>query len=83
MRLKNKGTHSHKRGPKRPKYQAPYPEHPDTVQPVATKDIPTATLLEHALLAQGFMGAQKAAFPRHLRPQNRVSTGANLVNALK
>ena len=45
--------------------------------------IPTATLLEHALLAQGFMGAQKAAFPRHLRPQNRVSTGANLVNALK
>ena len=30
--------------------------------------IPTATLLEHTLLAQGFMGVQKAAFPRHLRP---------------
>jgi hypothetical protein len=31
VRLKNKGTQRHKRGPKRPKYQAPYPEHPDTV----------------------------------------------------
>src|SRR5438067_6466159 len=39
VRLKNKGTQRHKRGPKRPKYEAPYPEHPDTVQPVATKDI--------------------------------------------
>src|SRR6266436_2222476 len=28
-----------KRGPKRPKYQAPSPEHPDTQQPIATKDI--------------------------------------------
>src|SRR5216684_9351139 len=39
VRLKNKGSQRHKRGPKRPKYQAPSPEHPDTVQPVATKDI--------------------------------------------
>ena len=45
--------------------------------------IPTATLLEHALLTQGFMGASKAAFPRRLRPQNRDSTWANLVNTLK
>jgi hypothetical protein len=39
VRLKNKGTQRHKRGPKRPKYQAPYPEHPDTLQPVATTEI--------------------------------------------
>jgi hypothetical protein len=39
VRLKNKGTQRHKRGRKRPKYQAPYPEHPDTVQPVASTDI--------------------------------------------
>jgi hypothetical protein len=39
VRLKNKGTQRHKRGPKRPKYHAPYPEHPDTVQPVAAKDM--------------------------------------------
>ena len=30
VRIKNKGSQRHKRGPKRPKYQAPYPEHPDT-----------------------------------------------------
>ena len=30
VRLKNKGSQRHKRGRKRPKYQAPYPEHPDT-----------------------------------------------------
>src|SRR5713226_9847252 len=32
---------------------------------------PTATLLEHTLLTQGFMGTSKATFPRRLRPQNR------------
>ena len=44
---------------------------------------PTATLLKHALLAQGFMGVQKASFPHCLRPQNRDFTCANLVEALK
>src|SRR5215831_14034115 len=39
VRLKNKGSQRHKRGPKRPKYHAPYPEHPDTAQSVATQDI--------------------------------------------
>jgi hypothetical protein len=39
VRLKNKGAQRHKRGPKRPKYQAPYPEHPDTEQLLATQDI--------------------------------------------
>jgi len=44
---------------------------------------PTATLLEHALLAQGFVEVQEAAFPRCLLPQNRDSTCANLVEVLK
>src|SRR5262249_13945125 len=44
---------------------------------------PTATLLEHASLTQGFMGTSKSAFPRRLRPQNRDSTWAILGNALK
>ena len=39
VRLKNKGAQRHKRGRKRPKYHAPYPEHPDTAQPIATTDI--------------------------------------------
>src|SRR5215469_9797178 len=48
-----------------------------------TSSIPTATLLEHALLAQGFLGVSKVAFPRRLQLQNRDSTGANLSNAIK
>jgi hypothetical protein len=44
-RLKNKGSPRHRRGPKRPKYQVPYPEHPDTAQPMATTEI-HATHLE-------------------------------------
>src|SRR5712671_170829 len=39
VRIKNKGSPRHKRGPKRPTYQAPYPEHPDTPQPMATTAI--------------------------------------------
>jgi hypothetical protein len=39
VRLKNKGSQRHKRGPKRPKYQAPYPEHPHTAQTLETKEI--------------------------------------------
>jgi hypothetical protein len=44
---------------------------------------PTATLLEHTLLAQGLMGVLKVAFPRRLQLRNRDSTGANLSNAIK
>src|SRR5262247_1809097 len=39
VRLKNKGSQRHKRGPKRPKYQATYPKHPDTAQSLASAKI--------------------------------------------
>lgn len=39
VRLKNKGAQAHKRGRKRPKYQAPKPEHPDTQQTVTNDQI--------------------------------------------
>jgi len=32
VRVKNKGSQAHKRGPKRPKYQTPHHEHPETPQ---------------------------------------------------
>ena len=47
VRLKNKGNQAHKTGPKRPKYQAPQPEHPDTRQDLADTDI-------HANHLEGF-----------------------------
>ena len=39
VRIKNKGSQSKKRGRKRPKYQSPFPEHPETVQDIENKDI--------------------------------------------
>ena len=61
-------------------------EHPgdnDGVDEVGETIIPTATLLEHALLTQGFMGGSKAGFLHSLQPQNRDSTRANLANTQK
>jgi len=39
VRIKNKGSQSHRRGRKRPKYQTPYPEHPETPQNVSNAEI--------------------------------------------
>lgn len=39
VRVKNKGSQAHKRGPKRPKYQAPHNEHPETEQNLPDKDV--------------------------------------------
>lgn len=39
VRLKNKGSQAHKRGRKRPKYEAPQAEHPETTQDMTTSQI--------------------------------------------
>jgi hypothetical protein len=39
VRVKNKGDQAHKRGRKRPKYQAPWPEHPKTPQNLEEHEI--------------------------------------------
>lgn len=39
IRLKNKGSQAHKKGPKRPKYESPCPEHPETVQNIRDQEI--------------------------------------------
>lgn len=39
VRVKNKGSQAHKRGRKRPKYQAPQPEHPATPPTLVETDI--------------------------------------------
>lgn len=39
VRIKNKGDQKHKRGPKRPKYQVPHREHPDTEQNLSNSEI--------------------------------------------
>lgn len=39
VRVKNKGSQTHKKGPKRPKYQAPHNEHPETKQNLENQEI--------------------------------------------
>lgn len=38
VRLKNKGSQSHKRGPKKKKYETPQPEHPTTTQDIQSSE---------------------------------------------
>ena len=39
VRLKNKGSQAHKKGRKRPKYQSPWREHPETTRTIEETDI--------------------------------------------
>ena len=39
IRVKNKGSQAHKRGPKKPKYQTPKPEHPATENTIDNSEI--------------------------------------------
>ncbi len=50
VRIKNKGSQAHKTGRKRPKYQRPWAEHPETTQTIEETDI-------HANHAEAFWSA--------------------------
>lgn len=72
VRVKNKGSQWHKRGPKRPKYQAPQSEHPQTPQDLNDEDI-------HANHLEGFNASlrrRRAAYRRrtntYAKQQNRL-----------
>ena len=63
VRLKNKGAQAHKRGPKRPKYQAPHNEHPQTSQDLDDKEI-------HANHLEGFNSALRRKLACYRRRTN-------------
>jgi transposase-like protein len=72
-RVKNKGSQAHKKGRKRPKYQSPWAEHPETNQEVENKDI-------HANHAEAFFSSLRrrcSAFRR------RANMYAKLTSALR
>jgi hypothetical protein len=50
VRVKNKGAQTHKKGRKRPKYQSPWKEHPETARTITETDI-------HANHAEAFLSA--------------------------
>jgi transposase-like protein len=73
VRLKNKGSQAHHKGRKRPKYQAPWNEHPETAQPVEEKDI-------HANHAEAFFSALRRKCATFRR---RANTYAKSVQGLQ
>jgi hypothetical protein len=63
VRVKNKGSQAHKRGRKRPKYQAPHPEHPHTKQ-----NLPLSTI--HADHVEAFNAALRRRCAAYRRRTN-------------
>ncbi len=63
VRVKNKGSQAHKKGPKRPKYQAPHKEHPDTEQNLDNEDV-------HANHLEGFNSALRRLISCYRRKTN-------------
>jgi transposase-like protein len=71
VRVKNKGAQAHKKGRKRPKYQSPWREHPETARTIAETDI-------HANHAEAFLSALRrkcATFRRKTNTYAKATTG--------
>lgn len=66
VRLKNKGSQSKKRGRKRPKYEAPQKEHPETSQNISNKDI-------HANHVEAFNSSNRRRNSTYRRKTNTYS----------
>jgi transposase-like protein/IS1 family transposase len=63
VRVKNKGSQAHRTGPKRPKYQAPHREHPETQQNLDNEDV-------HANHVEGFNSAARRKISCYRRKTN-------------
>ncbi len=73
VRIKNKGSQKRKRGKKRPKYETPHREHPETTQNITDKDI-------HANHVEAFNASQR----RNLSAcRRKTNTYAKNVTALQ
>lgn len=71
VRIKNKGAQAHKKGRKLPKYQSPWPEHPQTDSRIQTQEI-------HANHAEAFFSALRrkcATFRRRTNTYAKSSAG--------
>ena len=71
VRIKNKGSQAHKKGRKRPKYQRPWKEHPETARTIAETDI-------HANHTEAFFSALRrkcATFRRKANMYAKSTTG--------
>ena len=72
VRIKNKGSQAHKKGRKRPKYQSPWAEHPETSHTIEESDI-------HANHAEAFWSALRrkcATFRRKTNTYAKSTPGS-------
>jgi len=69
VRLKHKGSPAHKKGPKRPKYQSPWPEHPETMRTIEATAI-------HANHAEAFFRALRRTCATFRRKTNMYAKTA-------
>lgn len=74
VRVKNKGSQAHKRGPKRPKYQAPHREHPETEQNLADQEI-------HANHVEAFNSALRRRLACYRRKTNTYAKNTTALQA--
>ena len=72
VRVKNKGDQAHKTGPKRPKYQAPQPEHPDTKSNLENNPI-------HANHVEAFNRALRRRISANQRKTNTYAKGKSFL----
>ena len=70
VRVKNKGSQSHKRGSKREKYQAPKAEHPNTVQTLVNSDIHA----NHLEAQNSVLRRKNSAYPRKTNTYAKVKS---------
>jgi len=70
VRVKNKGSQAHKRGPKRAKVQAPKKEHPETKRNIENKDV-------HANHVEAFNAALRRKVSAYRRKTNTYAKGTN------
>jgi len=71
VRSKHKGSQAHKKGPKRPKYQSPWAEHPATNRTIEASDI-------HANHAEAFLSSLRrkcATFRRKTNMYAKTTAG--------
>lgn len=71
VRIKNKGSGTHQKGPKRPKYQSPWAEHPETIRTIEETDI-------HANHTEAFWSALRrkcSAFRRKTNMYAKTTQG--------
>jgi hypothetical protein len=69
--IKNKGAPVHKKGRKRPKYQSPWKEHPETARTIAETDIPA----NHAEAFFRALRRKCATFRRKTTMYAKATTG--------